>query len=174
MTNLYLKDTINELKNTLTGGNVTLEKFIFPGYINISIGKINVKFDGNGPILNISDDINKEYIAIWKASSAKILMKDLKKSWLDNYYYICINDKFYLLRKIDIDFYTNFPTFNNDFDISFMNNKYMIISISNNEMFSYSIDTEDFDIQIEDNEEEDIIEIQHIPLFEVDDLAGGY
>lgn len=175
MTNLYLDTIVNKFKTILTIDNITLEKFSFPAYINIAIGKINVKFDGKQSMLNIPDDINKEYITIWKSSAGKILIKDLRNHDLDNYYYVCIDDCFYLLRKIDSNFYATFPMFDNDFDISYVDNKYMIISISDNELFNRSIESNDFDIQIEDNEEMDeTIEIQHVPLFEADDLAGGY
>lgn len=175
MTNLYLDTVVNILKTSLTTDNITLEKFSFPTYINIAIGKINVRFDGKQPILNIPDDINKEYVTIWKSSAGKILTKDLRNHDLDNYYYVSVDDCFYLLRRIDSDFYTTFPMFDNDFDISYVDNKYIIISISDNELFNRSIESNDFDIQIEEDEETDeIIEIQHVPLFEADDLAGGY
>ncbi len=171
MVQLYFE---NDFKNVTNNSDVLdVMPFTMPDYTNIVVGKLRVGFDGKRPILNIPNDVNGEYLTKWRQSPGTILTGDIKAGRIDSYFYVHVNNVYYLLRKIDEDFYNVFPQFNDYYDVQILDNRYIIISISTENDFSKTYNANDFDIVIVDTDDEEYEEIQSVSLFEIDDLADN-
>ena len=178
MHNIFSEDAILKLANILSNHLAQPEKYIFPKTLSIKCGKIYIKSFGEDAIMYLDQCIDHEYANLWRNTSIKIILKDLKHKTLDNYYVVSFENVYYLLRLLDNDAITYLKKKNiqNPIDLESPFGKYAIISISNDDKFISTCGTNDYEIKYhdedvvnDDNNEE--VELDSLQLFNEDDLV---
>lgn len=179
MHNIFSEDAILKLANVLSNHLAQPEKYIFSKTYNIKCGKIYVKSFGDDAIIYLDQCIDKKYVNLWRNTSIKILLKDLKHKTLDNYYVVSFENVYYLLRLLDDDAiaYLKKKNIQHPIDLESPFGKYAIISISSDDKFISTCGTNDYefegreDEEIDDENDNTEVELDSLQLFNEDDLV---
>lgn len=175
MHKIFNDNAINNLRNALSTCLADIKKYEFANTYAIKCGKIYIRSCMGEPVIDVGSDLAKSYINDWYSTPIRILLKDLKKNTLDDYYIVNISDIFYLIKQLNSDDlnYLKKKNITNSIDFVLGNNNYAVISISNNDRFSYEcFDKYDYQniIENEDNEEPEDEGFDSVQLFDDIDI----
>lgn len=137
---LFSINNFNELQNSLNLGLIKLEKYKFPTSYSFAVGRLHVASWNNEVIIDIDENISKEYLTMWYSSIGKLFVHDLKIKNLDNYYTVKYNNVYYLFRLITDDdkSFIKRKNIKNINDLNIGKCEYSLVSASYNERFMTS------------------------------------
>ena len=176
MNKLFNNSALVNLQNAINGG-VDILPYEFKRCNAIKIGLVTVNKNNIGIYMTLDESANFNYMKIWNASPSSILYYDFRMNNESAYYYVMVDNTYYLLRRVDdnaINFFKrkSIENYNNIINID---TYYSIVAISNNSDFGNTAMAETIEIvdpdAENDNEETDYEpQSNSMSLFDVDDL----
>lgn len=173
---LYNIQNINELENSINVGLIKLEKYNLPNTYSFAIGRVHIKSWMDNVIINIDETVSKSYMSEWYTSIGKLFIRDLESKSLNNYFYTCYNNVYYLFKLISDDDKTYLKKKNiKEYEFIVVNdNIYAIICVSLSDKYmtsdftlSYK-NTEIQDDSIDEIVDNDRVEYDSLELFNDD------
>lgn len=121
---LFDKSCVSDLQKAIDKGNYEILDFDSK-FLNISIGGIAIKRQGDNYILILPDGVTKDFMTKWRSTVCNHFIKDMKAKKFNLYKIIKVDNLYYILRLVNEE--------TKDFhNIDILDNKYSLVSIGIN------------------------------------------